>query len=113
MKQSLQRFLTCLILCTAFCSTMWAQSLQEKIKNRQQLTNLATVYLGKDINSVLFKDRVNNIAPYHQTTIQVVEHGCQDGTGRPLGNFTESGLEIKVRGNSTADYDKKPYRLRF
>ncbi|MCQ2255706.1 MAG: CotH kinase family protein [Bacteroidaceae bacterium] len=119
MKQSLERFLTCLILCTAFCSTMWAQSLQEKIKNRQQLTNLATVYfdvpdaVGKDINSVLFKDRVNNIAPYHQTTIQVVENGCQDGTGRSLGNFTESGLEIKVRGNSTADYDKKPYRLRF
>lgn len=96
-----------------------AQTLAEKIEKRQQLTNLATVYFdipdayGKDINEVLFKDRKNNIADYHQTTIQVVENGCNDGTGRTLGNFTEAGLEIKVRGNSTAEMDKRPYRLRF
>ena len=94
-------------------------TLAQKIANRQQLTNLATVYFdvpdayGKDINDVLFKDRKNNIAEYHQTTIQVVEDGCNDGTGRPLGNFTDAGLEIKVRGNSTAEMDKRPYRLKF
>lgn len=94
-------------------------TLAQKIANRQQLTNLATVYFdvpdayGKDINEVLFKDRANNIADYHQTTIQVVEDGCNDGTGRPLGNFTDAGLEIKVRGNSTAEMDKRPYRLKF
>ncbi|MCQ2255709.1 MAG: CotH kinase family protein [Bacteroidaceae bacterium] len=94
-------------------------TLAQKIANRQQLTNLATVYfdipdaVGKDINTVLFKDRKNNIADYHQTTIQVVENGCNDGTDRPIGNFTDAGLEIKVRGNSTAEMDKRPYRLKF
>lgn len=95
------------------------KTLAQKIAAREQLTNLATVYLtvpdaeGKNINDVLFKDRQNNIADYHQTTIQVVENGCNDGTERALGSFTEAGLEIKVRGNSTAEMDKRPYRLRF
>lgn len=96
-----------------------SKTLAERIAAREQLTNLATVYLtvpdaeGKNINDVLFKDRVNNIADYHQTTIQVVENGCNDDTGRTLESFTEAGLEIKVRGNSTAEMDKRPYRLRF
>jgi len=95
-----------------------SKTLAEKIAAREQLTNLPTVYFtvpdaeGKDINAVVYKDRQNNIADYHQTTIQVVDNG-QDGTNRPLGNFTEAGLEIKVRGNSTAEMDKRPYRLRF
>lgn len=96
-----------------------SKTLAERIAAREQLTNLATVYLtvpdaeGKNINDVLFKDSQNNIAEYHQTTIQVVENGCNDGTERALGSFTEAGLEIKVRGNSTAEMDKRPYRLRF
>lgn len=96
-----------------------SKTLAERIAAREQLTNLATVYLtvpdaeGKNINDVLFKDRQNNIAEYHQTTIQVVENGCNDDTGRTLESFTEAVLEIKVRGNSTAEMDKRPYRLRF
>lgn len=75
-----------------------SKTLAERIAAREQLTNLATVYLtvpdaeGKNINDVLFKDRVNNIADYHQTTIQVVENECNDGTGRALGSFSEAGL---------------------
>ncbi len=101
-----------------FCATMWAQNLNEKIpaeyvtkiKNKQQLTNIPTVYLtvpdaiGKDINSVLFK--TGNVAEYHAATIEVV-----DNTGAI--SFTEDKLEIKVRGNETAKGDKKPYRLKF
>lgn len=104
---------------TDYANSPSTKTLAQKIAAREQLTNLATVYLtvpdaeGKNINDVLFKDRKNNIADYHQTTIQVVENGCNDGTERALGSFTEAGLEIKVRGNSTAEMDKRPYRLRF
>lgn len=82
-----------------------------KINNKQQLTNLPTIYLtvpdaiGQDINSVLKK--TGNVAEYHAATIQVV-----DNTGR-IGNFTDSKLEIKVRGNSTSQDGKRPYRLKF
>lgn len=83
----------------------------EKIAAKQQLTNIPTIYLtvpdaiGKDINSVLTK--TGTVAEYHAATIQVVDNS---GT---LENFTDSKLEIKVRGNSTAQDSKRPYRLKF
>ncbi len=91
-------------------------TLADKIKNHEQLTNIPTIYLtvpdalnadgtAKDINSVLFK--TGNVAEYHAATIQVVDNSGQ------LENFTDNKLEIKVRGNSTAGDDKKPYRLKF
>ncbi len=78
---------------------------------REQLTDLPTIYLtvpaaiNKDINSVLKKE--NGEAPYYQATIQVVDNS------KSLQEFTDSKLEIKVRGNSTADGMKRPYRLKF
>ncbi len=80
---------------------------------REQLTDLPTIYLtvpaaiNKNINDVLYKDRSTNEAPYCQATIQVV-----DNSGS-LKEFTDSKLEIKVRGNSTANGMKRPYRLKF
>ena len=84
----------------------------EKIAAKQQLTNIPTIYLtvpdaiGKDINSVLTKDRSTNTAEYHNATIQVVDNND------PSACFTDE-VQIKVRGNSTADDGKKPYRLKF
>ena len=86
-------------------------TLQEKISQKLQITNIPTIYLtvpdaiGKDINSVLFK--TGKDAEYHAATIQVV-----DKSGK-LEEFTDDKLEIKVRGNSTAGDSKKPYRLKF
>lgn len=109
---NLKRFLSiaaCVLL--ACCAKLNAQDLQTKIANKQQLTNLPTIYLtvpdaiGQDINSVLKK--TGNVAEYHAATIQVV-----DNTGK-IGNFTDSKLEIKVRGNSTSQDGKRPYRLKF
>lgn len=80
---------------------------------REQLTDLPAIYLtvpaaiNKNINDVLYKDRSTNEAPYCQATIQVV-----DNSGS-LKEFTDSKLEIKVRGNSTANGMKRPYRLKF
>lgn len=81
---------------------------------REQLTDIPTIYLtvpaaiNKNIDDVLYKDRSTNYAPYYQATIQVV-----DNTG-DLEQFTDSKLEIKVRGNSTANSStKRPYRLKF
>lgn len=117
MKNSvLTRTLLLLLLCIVVSFNAKAQTLAEKIANREQLTNLATVYLtvpeaeGKDINSVLYK--TGNVAEYHAATIQVVDNGT-DGTGIKLENFIDNKLEIKVRGNSTAMDSKRPYRLKF
>ena len=82
------------------------------IANRLQLTDVPTLYItvpdaeGQAINDVLYKDRTTNTAEYHDATIQVVD---------TLGNLEEftDDVEIKVRGNSTADCVKKPYRLKF
>lgn len=82
------------------------------IAHKYQLTDVPTLYLtipdavGKDINSVLFKDRSTNTAEYHNVTIQVVDKS------NSLENFTDDA-EIKVRGNSTAECMKKPYRIKF
>lgn len=91
-------------------------ALDSKIKNRQQLTNLPTVYLtvpdaiGKNIDDVLYKK--GKVAEYHKATIQVVDESAPNTPNR-IGSFTETSLEIKVRGNSTANDGKKPYRLKF
>jgi len=83
------------------------------IAKRAQLTDAPTYYFtipdaeGKDINTVLFKDRSTNTADYHTATLQVV-----DKTEGGVEEFT-SDLEIKVRGNSTADMVKRPYRLKL
>lgn len=82
------------------------------ISHRYQLTDVPTLYLtvpdaeGKDINTVLFKDRATNTADYHAVTVQVVDKkGC-------IEEFTDDG-EIKVRGNSTSECIKRPYRIKF
>lgn len=104
-----QAIVTLFLLFTALGAS--AQSMQERIAAKQQLTNIPTIYLtvpdavGQDINSVLKK--VGNVAEYHAATIQVVDDSGQ------LENFTDSKLEIKVRGNSTAGDAKRPYRLKF
>ncbi|MCQ2243126.1 MAG: CotH kinase family protein [Bacteroidaceae bacterium] len=122
MKQIIQQLLSCLILGVVFCTTSWAQNNDgipaeyvAKINNKQQLTNLATIYLdvpdaqGKAINDVLFKK--NGVSEYHRATIEVIDNGT-DGTGRMLAHIKDN-LLIKVRGNQSADETKKPYRLKF
>lgn len=92
-------------------------SMAYKIANKQQLTNVPTIYLtvpdaqGKELKTVLFKDRTTNTAEYHTATIQVVDNS-EVGSPQHLESFTDY-VQIKVRGNSTADPDKKPYRLKF
>lgn len=82
------------------------------ISHRYQLTDVPTLYLtipdaeGKDINTVLYKDRATNTADYHNVTIQLVD---KKGI---LEEFTEDA-EIKVRGNSTSECIKRPYRIKF
>lgn len=82
------------------------------ISHKYQLTDVPTLYLtipdaeGRNINDVLFKDRSTNTADYHDVTIQVV-----DRKGN-LEEFTDDA-EIKVRGNSTAECMKRPYRIKF
>ncbi len=97
--------------------------IEQKIANKEQLTNLATVYLTvpdalnedgtrKDINSVVFKK--NGVADYHAASIEVVDNGT-DGTGRQIVLEHDDKLNIKVRGNETAKegVTKLPYRLKF
>ena len=67
---------------------------------------------GVALNTYLYKNRTLNEAPYRNAIIQVVDES-EVGTPQHLESFTDTELEIKVRGNSTADADKKPYRLRF
>lgn len=82
------------------------------ISKKRQITNLPTVYLsvpdavGKDINSVLFKDESTGEALFHKATIKVVDDADESLE-------FEDVLEIKVRGNETAKGSKKPYRLKF
>lgn len=94
-------------------------SLASKIANRQQLTNVPTIYLDipdvNDLDTDLSKDRETGTALYHYATIKVI---ATDDTSSPhyLESFEETdaqNLEIKVRGNSTADPSKRPYRLKF
>ena len=92
-------------------------TLAGKIAARAQLTNLPTIYLTipdvHDIDNDLKKIRQGygqDIADYHQATIQVVDDETKEGH---LENFTDNHLQIKVRGNSTSAPSKRPYRLKF
>ena len=94
--------------------------LQTKIANREQLTDVPTIYLDipdvTTINSDLTKeiDPTTGDVKYHKATIQVVDNS-DASSAQHLESFIDSELEIKVRGNSTssAGNGKRPYRLKF
>lgn len=118
MKRNLLKatLLTAILLMAT--STSWGQTkkmsaeVEAKIAARTQITNLPTLYITisdinlSNIDKELYKDRGSNTALYHNATIQLI-----DGSGT-LEEFTDE-VQIKVRGNSTADPSKKPYRLKF
>ena len=95
------------------------EALAAKIAAKEQITDVPTIYItipdvGTDgiatdyeLNDQLKKN--DDDTDYHDATIQVVD---LSGT---LENFTDNGLQIKVRGNSTAlpGGGKRPYRLKF
>ena len=105
-------------------------SLEGKIAARAQITNVPTIYIDlpgigdQTLDEYLYKkvgsDTTPEEAPYRPAKIQVV---ATSDTSSPhyLESFTENAidangntnLEIKVRGNSTAKADKRPYRLKF
>ena len=105
-------------------------TLTEKIAARAQISNVPTIYIdlpgigNQALNDYLYKIRGSDSkaeeAPYRPAKIQVV---ATSDTSSPdyLESFTEdaidengnTNLEIKVRGNSTADAEKRPYRLKF
>lgn len=105
-------------------------SLAGKIAARAQISNVPTIYIDLPgignlaLNDYLYKIRGSDTkaeeAPYRPAKIQVV---ATSDTSSPdyLESFTEdaidengnTNLEIKVRGNSTADAEKRPYRLKF
>ena len=105
-------------------------TLEGKIAARAQITNVPTIYIdlpgigSQALNDYLYKIRGSDSkaeeAPYRPAKIQVV--ATSDVTSPDyLESFTEdaidangnTNLEIKVRGNSTADAEKRPYRLKF
>ncbi len=105
-------------------------SLEGKIAARAQISNVPTIYIdlpgigNLTLNEYLYKIRGSDTkaeeAPYRPAKIQVV--ATSDTTSPDyLESFTEdaidengnTNLEIKVRGNSTADAEKRPYRLKF
>ncbi len=98
-------------------------SLSYKIANKLQLTNAPTIYIelpdigNASLGDYLYKNRSTGEAPYRPATIKVV---ATSDTSSPhyLESFEETNpldLEIKVRGNSTANPSngKKAYRLKF
>lgn len=91
-------------------------SLAYKIANKLQITNLPTVYITipdvTNLNTELKKDRGTGDAPYHSATMTIMDDG-NDGTGIQLENLVDEPFDIKVRGNSTADPEKRPYRVKF
>ena len=111
-------------------STVDPSTLADKIAARAQITNVPTIYIdlpgigNLTLNEYLYKIRGSDTkaeeAPYRPAKIQVV---ATSDTSSPdyLESFTEdaidasgkTNLEIKVRGNSTADAEKRPYRLKF
>ena len=121
MKRNILRSIILLAVFFAGMNMGWAQweetktmsaEVEAKIAARQQITNLPTIYITipdinlNNISNELFKDRQTNTAEYHNATIKLV-----GGTGA-LEDF-EDDVQIKVRGNSTADPQKRPYRLKF
>lgn len=86
-------------------------SLSYKIKNKLQLTDVPTLYLTipdvTDLDKNLVKNRQTGEALYHKASIDVVDKN------NTLEEFSDDKLDIKVRGNSTADPSKRAYRLKF
>lgn len=86
-------------------------SLSYKIKNKLQLTDVPTFYLTipdvTDLDKDLVKNRQTGEALYHKASIDVVDKN------NTLEEFSDDKLDIKVRGNSTADPSKRAYRLKF
>ncbi len=105
-------------------------TLAGKIAARAQITDAPTIYIdlpgigNQALNDYLYKIRGNDSkaeeAPYRPAKIQVVATSDKSSP-HYLESFTEdaidangnTNLEIKVRGNSTADAEKRPYRLKF
>ena len=86
-------------------------SLSYKIKNKLQLTDVPTLYLTipdvTDLDKDLVKNRQTGEALYHKASIDVVDKN------NTLEEISDDKLDIKVRGNSTADPSKRAYRLKF
>lgn len=86
-------------------------SLSYKIKYKLQLTDVPTLYLTipdvTDLDKDLVKNRQTGEALYHKASIDVVDKN------NTLEEFSDDKLDIKVRGNSTADPSKRAYRLKF
>lgn len=101
------------------------ESLEYKIANKLQLTDVPTIYIDIDgitdetsLGNILYKIRKNSaddeeIAPYSTAIITVVDNSAV-GSKQHLESFTDE-VQIKVRGNSTASAGngKVPYRLKF
>ncbi len=101
------------------------ESLEYKIANKMQLTDVPTIYIDIDgitdetsLGNILYKIRKNSaddeeIAPYSTAIITVVDNSAV-GSKQHLESFTDE-VQIKVRGNSTASAGngKVPYRLKF
>lgn len=83
---------------------------------REQLSNVPTVYIDipdvTNIDTDLTKDRSTGEAELHRATIQVVATSDLNSP-HYLESFTDNHLQIKVRGNATADPSKRSYRLKF
>lgn len=98
-------------------------SLDYKIKNRMQLTDVPTIYItlpgigDTPLSDYLYKTVTNGVedAPYRAAKIQVVSNDAT--SANHIEPFIEKSdkLQMKVRGNSTAKVSngKKPYRLKF
>jgi len=118
MKNQNLRYLL-LLLCTVLPLAALAQlsdtALAEKIAARGQISDVPTLYLTiPDVTTLdtdLMKDRSTNTALYHRAYIQLVDES-DASAAQHLESFTDS-VNIKVRGNSTADVSKRPYRLKF
>ena len=88
-------------------------NIKTKIQNKEQLTDAPTLYITipsvSDISTMskwVDGDKNKGEFGYWDAEIQVVD------ASNSIEVFTDS-VKIKVRGNSTASADKKPYRLKF
>ncbi len=96
--------------------TIEPTTLEGKIALHRQLTDVPTIYLTIPLDDIYGgtdswgkEQNADGTDKYRRATIQVV-----DKSGN-LEEFTDEGLSIKVRGNSTASVGngKRPYRLKF
>lgn len=96
-------------------------TLQGKIERRYQLTDVPTLYLtlpdvaedGSDLNTVVYRESsYPYTANYHDASMVMIGEN-NDTIDSELAVGDDYYLELKVRGNSTANPDKKPYRLKF